>query len=57
MADPDQSGWADLPGRIGPTGLSTTRHAVASILTVPCFAQMRDDEVAAVCDALRGFPG
>lgn len=55
VPDCDQPGWSGLPSRIGPTGLDVTRASARRILTVPCFAQMREDEIAAVSEGLRTF--
>lgn len=56
IADPDQPGWAALPGRIGSTGIETTRRGIARILTVPCFPQMSDEEIGHVASALASYP-
>ncbi|TDR95011.1 DegT/DnrJ/EryC1/StrS family aminotransferase [Enterovirga rhinocerotis] len=56
VADTDQPGWSALPGRIGPTGIDTTRRSIGRILTVPCFPQMSDDEIAHVSSTLSAYP-
>ena len=47
VADYDQPAWrTDLH-------LPVTDHAVAHVLTVPCFPELTDEEVGVVCGALR----
>lgn len=52
ILDCDQSGWSGLPVRIAPSGLPVSRRSVARIMSVPCFPEMRDDEINRVCDAI-----
>lgn len=55
VLDCDQSGWADMPHRIGPRGLDIARAGVARIVTLPCFAFLTEGEVERVCAALREY--
>jgi len=55
ILDCDQAGWASGDRRIGPGGLDISRRSVKRILSVPCFPEMTDDEVAQVCDALGSY--
>ena len=55
ILDCDQAGWATGDQRIGPGGLDISRRSVKRILSVPCFPEMTDDEVAQVCDALGSY--
>ena len=47
VADYDQPAWRT------DVRLPVTDHAVAHVLTVPCFPELTDEEVTAVCGALR----
>ena len=50
IADHRQPAWSgDYPG----LSLPVTEHAAEHVLTVPCFAELTDDEVTIVCEALR----
>jgi dTDP-4-amino-4,6-dideoxygalactose transaminase len=40
---------------VGPAGLDVSRRSVKRILSVPCFPEMNDDEIAQVCDALGSY--
>lgn len=55
ILDCDQSGWRDMPMRIGPSGLAVSRASVARLLTLPCFPTMTGSEVNTVRDALASF--
>ena len=46
IADYDQPAW-----RTG-VRLPVTDHAVAHVLTVPCFPELTEDEIQRVCEAL-----
>jgi aminotransferase EvaB len=39
--------------RLGPTGAEVTERACAEIVSLPCFAQLTDAELEAVCAAIR----
>lgn len=54
ILDCDQPGWQDMPKRS--SALTQSRHAVARILSVPCYPHLTDPERDAVCDALRSLP-
>jgi aminotransferase EvaB len=55
ILDCDQKGWAGADQRVGPAGLNVSRRSVKRILSVPCFPEMTDDEIAQVCDALGSY--
>ena len=55
ILDCDQAGWAGADRRVGPAGLDVSRRSVKRILSVPCFPEMTDDEIAQVCDALGSY--
>jgi len=55
ILDCDQSGWAELPGRYDPEGLPVSRRSVGELLSLPCFIGMTEEEIDAVCDALRTY--
>jgi dTDP-4-amino-4,6-dideoxygalactose transaminase len=55
ILDCDQTGWASADQRVGPAGLDISRRSVERILSVPCFPELTDDEVAQVCDALGSY--
>jgi dTDP-4-amino-4,6-dideoxygalactose transaminase len=55
ILDCDQTGWAGADQRVGPAGLDVSRRSVKRILSVPCFPEMTDDEIAQVCDALGSY--
>ncbi|WP_066584503.1 DegT/DnrJ/EryC1/StrS family aminotransferase [Sphingomonas pruni] len=55
ILDCDQTGWAGAVQRIGPAGIDVSRRSVKRILSVPCFPEMSDDEIAHVCDALGSY--
>jgi dTDP-4-amino-4,6-dideoxygalactose transaminase len=55
ILDCDQAGWAGAEQRIGPAGLDVSRRSVDRILSVPCFPELTDSEVAQVCDALGSY--
>lgn len=54
ILDCDQPGWQDMPKRS--SALKQSRHAVARILSVPCYPHLTDPERDAVCAALRSLP-
>jgi dTDP-4-amino-4,6-dideoxygalactose transaminase len=55
ILDCDQAGWASADQRVGPSGLDVSRRSVKRILSVPCFPEMTDDEIAQVSDALGSY--
>lgn len=55
ILDCDQRGWAGADQRIGPAGLGVSRRSGKRILSLPCFPEMTDDEIAQVCDALGSY--
>jgi len=55
ILDCDQTGWAGADQRVGPAGLDVSRRSVNRILSVPCFPELTDDEIAQVCDALESY--
>jgi len=55
ILDCDQTGWAGADQHIGGGGLDISRRSVERILSVPCFPELTDDEVAQVCDALGSY--
>jgi len=55
ILDCEQTGWEDCDQRIGPRGLTVSRKSVKRILSVPCFPEMTDDEIAQVGDALGSY--
>lgn len=52
VLDCDQVGWADLP-MMGSENLTVSRASVSRLCSVPCYPNMREDEVERVCLALR----
>lgn len=57
ILDCDQPAWSDLPHRIAPGGIPVSRRSVGRLLTLPCFPEMRADEIDRVCDALATWRG
>lgn len=55
ILDCDQAGWAGANQRIGPGGVEVSRRSVNRILSVPCFPELTDDEIAQVADALGSY--
>jgi dTDP-4-amino-4,6-dideoxygalactose transaminase len=55
ILDCDQAGWASADQRVGPSGLDVSRRSVKRILSVPCFPEMTDEEIAQVSDALGSY--
>jgi len=55
ILDCDQTGWTGAEQRIGPAGLDVSRKSVDRILSMPCFPELTDSEVAQVCDALGSY--
>jgi aminotransferase EvaB len=55
VLDCDQTGWQKRPMRVGPLGLAASRHAIPLIVTLPCFPEMTEKEVAQVCGALEDW--
>lgn len=49
VLDPDQPAWRNVSP---PTDIPVARSLGSSIITLPCFPQMTDDEVTTVCAAL-----
>jgi dTDP-4-amino-4,6-dideoxygalactose transaminase len=54
ILDCDQPGWRSLPKRA--SRLSESRHAMQSILTVPCYPHLTDEECETVCAAIGSLP-
>ena len=54
VADHEQPALADVPTRQDGS-LPVTQQVQQEILTLPCYAEMTDQEVAYVCEALRGL--
>ncbi|MER8490781.1 DegT/DnrJ/EryC1/StrS family aminotransferase [Mesorhizobium australicum] len=52
VLDCDQTGWADLPMK-GTENLAVSRASVSRLCSIPCYPDMREDEVETVCVALR----
>lgn len=52
ILDVDQPAWRDQPHRVAPGGVPVSRHSVGRLLTLPCFPEMRAEEVERVCEAL-----
>jgi dTDP-4-amino-4,6-dideoxygalactose transaminase len=48
IPDPDQASQRGLPSRFGPDGLPVTRRVSREILSLPCFPELRDEEIDAV---------
>jgi len=57
ILDFDQPAWRDQPHRLAPGGLPVSRRSVGRLLTLPCFPEMRTDEVDRVCEALAAWRG
>lgn len=55
ILDCDQSGWSDLPQRIGPEGVNVSRQAVARIVSLPCFPSMTEEEIQWVVEAVQAW--
>lgn len=53
MLDCDQSGWKGM-GRLF-NDLPVSRSLVGRVLSLPCFPELKDDEIGQVVDALRGL--
>jgi dTDP-4-amino-4,6-dideoxygalactose transaminase len=52
VADHEQPAWRDEYAGVR---LPVTEHAVAHVLTVPCFPELTEDETERVCEVLRGL--
>jgi dTDP-4-amino-4,6-dideoxygalactose transaminase len=52
IADHRQPAWR---AEFSAVRLPVSEHAVEHVLTLPCFPELRDDEVDRVCEALRGL--
>ena len=52
IPDHRQPAWS---GDYADVHLPVTEHAAAHVLTLPCFPELRDDEVERVCEVLRGL--
>ena len=55
ILDCDQVGWQGRGRRVG--NLDESRCLTQKILSLPCFAEMTEDELGEVIDALHAFPG
>jgi aminotransferase EvaB len=55
ILDCDQVGWQGRGRCIG--NLDESRCLTQKVLSLPCFAEMTEDELGEVIDALRAFPG
>lgn len=55
ILDNDQPAWRDQPYRLAPGGLPVSQRSVGRLLTLPCFPEMRADEVDRVCDVLAAW--
>jgi UDP-2-acetamido-2-deoxy-ribo-hexuluronate aminotransferase len=53
---PDQGAYRDHPWRAS-DDMAVARSFVPRLLCLPMFAELRDDEIARVADAIRGFYG
>jgi dTDP-4-amino-4,6-dideoxygalactose transaminase len=52
IADHKQPAWSD---EYADVRLPVTEHAVAHVLTLPCFPELTEDEIARVCEVLRAL--
>jgi aminotransferase EvaB len=52
LADHRQPAWSD---EYADVRLPVTEHAVTHVLTLPCFPELTEDEIARVCEVLRGL--
>jgi dTDP-4-amino-4,6-dideoxygalactose transaminase len=55
VLDCDQQAWKESGWKEGAGGLAHSRAARDSILTLPCYPAMSDEDVMRVCDALKGW--
>lgn len=56
ILDCDQAAWKDKPMRIASDqNLGESRKSVSEIFTLPCFPQLRDEEVEQICHALEHY--
>lgn len=55
ILDCDQPAWRDRRFRTAPGGLPVSRRSVGRLLTLPCFPEMRGEEVDRVCEALSAW--
>jgi aminotransferase EvaB len=52
IADHHQPAWCD---EYADVCLPVTEHAVAHVLTLPCFPELREDEIERICEVLRAL--
>ena len=57
IPDPDQASQQGLPCRCHPPDLPVTRRLAREVLSLPCFPELRDDEIEAVIAAVSDFGG
>lgn len=55
ILDCDQAGWKTLPQRLSPTGIPVSRTSVSQLVTLPCFPNLTDGEIAQIGNALRAW--